>query len=125
MSLSLQKLVFIVIVIFVICNSIRWIPNIYELLQRLKLDEQKSIEWPEWVSSMIQVNHFLVVFNSSVNFYVYYFTHYGMSRKLFKMKSRPSQKQSQPLERDVIISGRVIEASIETENIYLRDINCE
>ena len=124
-ELELAKVSLIVIVIFVICNSIRWIPNIYELLQRLKLDEQKSIEWPEWVSSMIQVNHFLVVFNSSVNFYVYYFTHYGMSLKLFKMKSRPSRKQSQPLEKDVIISGRVIEASIETENMYLREMNCE
>lgn len=122
-ELELAKVSLIVIIIFVICNSIRWIPNIYELLQRLKLDEEKSIEWPEWVNSMIQVNHFLIVFNSSVNFYVYYFTHYGMSLKLFKMKSRPSQKQSQPLEKDVIIRGRVIEASIETENMYLREMN--
>ena len=123
-ELELAKVSLIVIIIFVICNSIRWIPNIYELLQRLKLDEDDRIEWPEWVSSMIQVNHFLTVFNSSVNFYVYYFTHYGMSLKLFKMKSRPSQKQSQPLEKDVIISGRVIEASIETESMYLREMNC-
>ena len=121
---ELAKVSLIVSIIFVTCNSIRWIPNIYELLLRLKHGDVKGFEWPEWVDCMIQVNHFLTVFNSSVNFYIYYFTHYGMPLKSCKMKLRLSQKPSDPIEKEVIISGRVIEASIETETISLREINC-
>ena len=83
---ELAKVSLIVSIIFVICNSIRWIPNIYELILRLKHEDVKGFEWPGWVNCMIQVNHFLIVFNSSVNFYIYYFTHYGMPLKCCKIK---------------------------------------
>ena len=121
---ELAKISLIVSIIFVTCNSIRWIPNIYELLLRLKHEEVETVEWPCWVDCMIQVNHFLIVFNSSVNFYIYYFSYYGMPLKCCKIKSRLSQKPSQPIEKDVIISGRVIKASIEAQTIYLREMNC-
>ena len=125
-ELELAKVSLIVMFVFVVCNSIRWIPNIYELLQRLHHDEgeEKDIKWPAWVDFMIHVNHFLTVFNSSVNFYIYYFTHYGIPVKSCKSKSYVPPKASDQMDMDVIMSGRFIEASVENENFFLREANC-
>ena len=125
-ELELAKVSLIVMLVFVVCNSIRWIPNIYELLQRLhhEEDEDTDIKWPTWVDLMIHLNHSLTVFNSSVNFYIYYFTHYGMPLKACKTKSNIRHITSNQMDTDVIMSGRFIEASIEKETFSLREVNC-
>ena len=71
--------------VFIICHSIRWIPNVYEISQGVltevgsvtSFDEdqvhfQASLVWPDWVSSVTQMSHFLTVLNCSVNFYIYF-----------------------------------------------------
>jgi len=79
-EIVLGKVSLLIVAVFVFCHSIRWIPNIYELIQRLKSDVQSNdqIEWPAWVQYITNISHFLTVFNSSINFYIYYFNHQGI-----------------------------------------------
>ena len=76
-EVMMSKVTVIIAVMFVIFHSIKWIPNIYELLQRTMYGDEE-IEWPLWVDSVAMISHFLIVVNSSVNFYVYWITHYKM-----------------------------------------------
>ena len=78
-GIMLAKVSIGIVVVFVICHSVRWIPNIYELHQRLRRDtEDESIPWPLWVEYTTEISHFLTVLNCSVNFYIYYITRYGV-----------------------------------------------
>ena len=75
---------------FILCHSIRWIPNIYELQQeaatkvRILWDKgllanhliQADLVWPPWVQYTVQFSHLLTTINSSVNFYIYTLKHY-------------------------------------------------
>ena len=70
-EIMLARVSLLITFVFVICHSIRWVPNIYELIQRIN---NQDIEWPSWVESFTCVSHFLTVLNSSVHFYIYYFT---------------------------------------------------
>ena len=74
-ELTLAKVSLIVVFVFVVCHSLRWIPNTYELIQRM-YPNGEHIEWPYWVKLLEQISHFLTVLNASVNFYIYYITHY-------------------------------------------------
>ena len=74
----LAKFSIFIILVLIICHSIKWIPNVYELVQRM-YGEDEYINWPLWIQSVSQISHFLTVLNSSVNFYVYLMTHYGSS----------------------------------------------
>ena len=79
-EIMLAKVSIGIVIVFVICHSVKWIPNIYELVQRLLQETTKSenIAWPLWVQYITEISHFLTVLNSSVNFYIYYITHYGV-----------------------------------------------
>ena len=76
-EVMLAKVSIVIVFVFIMCHSIKWIPNIYELLQRLHTEEE-CIHWPPWVESITQISHFLTVLNSSVNFYIYRATHYDL-----------------------------------------------
>ena len=69
-EIFLARVSLVITFVFMVCHSIRWIPNIYELIQRFTYAE---IQWPYWVESVTCISHFLTVVNSSVNFYIYYF----------------------------------------------------
>merc|ERR1712223_216599 len=60
--------------VFIMCHSIKWIPNIYELLQ-VGRDEGVDLEWPYWIELVSNISHLMTVFNSSVNFYIYFAKH--------------------------------------------------
>jgi len=62
-----------IVAVFVLCHSIKWIPNIYELIQ-VENDEEE-VPWPVWVEYVTCISHALTTFNSSVNFYIYMFKH--------------------------------------------------
>lgn len=62
-----------IVLIFILCHSVKWIPNIYELV-RLSWNDKR--QWPSWVESTTHVAHFLMSVNSSVNFYVYCVKHF-------------------------------------------------
>lgn len=87
-EIMLSKVSLFIVFVFIICHSVKWIPNIYELVERIRSDDNK-IEWPVWVESITYVAHFLTVLNSSVNFYIYCTTHYR-TPIIFCFKSRHS-----------------------------------
>ncbi len=63
-----------IVVVFILCHSVKWIPNLYEL-SRLAREDKRA--WPPWVESVTHISHFLMTVNSSVNFYIYCVKHYG------------------------------------------------
>ena len=72
-EIRLAKVSLIIVFMFIICHSVRWVPNIYELLWRMN---KEKFVWNAWVESVTNISHFSVTLNSSVNFFIYCFTHY-------------------------------------------------
>ena len=59
--------------VFIICHGIRWIPNIFELIQvSHPYFKEDNFLWPLWVENTSIISHFLITLNSSINFYIYY-----------------------------------------------------
>ena len=71
-EIALSKVSLIISLVFILCHSIRFVPNIYELVVRIQA-RNEHVHWPEWVDCFTYLSHLLTVFNSSVNFYIYYF----------------------------------------------------
>ena len=72
-EMSLAKVSIVIVIIFIACHSIRWVPNIYEMIQHTQ--NNGEFQWPSWVESITHVSHLLTTFNSSINFYIYFFSH--------------------------------------------------
>merc|ERR1712141_581565 len=71
-DIVLAKVSLAIVFVFIVCHSIKWIPNIYELMQV----DYGAVEWPYWVEIFVCISHLMVVFNSSVNFYIYFAKHW-------------------------------------------------
>jgi len=56
----------VMVVLFILCNTPRIIPNAMELYYDLREMEKMT-----WVTSLVSVNHLLLVLNSSFNFLIY------------------------------------------------------
>lgn len=67
-EIALAKVSLSIVFVFILCHSVKWIPNLFELA-RLAWDDKR--EWPPWIESVTHISHFLMVLNSSVNFYIY------------------------------------------------------
>lgn len=77
-EIALAKVSLTICLIFILCHSVKWIPNLYELA-RLATEDKRA--WPAWVESVTHISHFLMTVNSSVNFYVYCVKHYKLLSK--------------------------------------------
>ena len=73
-EIDLAKISIIIAAVFLTFHSVKWIPNIYELIQRIQSD-MEEIPWPDWIENVTTVSHFLILLNSSVNYYIYELTH--------------------------------------------------
>ncbi|XP_040579725.1 FMRFamide receptor [Lepeophtheirus salmonis] len=71
-EIILAKVSLAIVFVFFICHSVKWIPNIYELIQV----GTGRLVWPHWIETITNVSHLLTTFNSSVNFYIYFAKHY-------------------------------------------------
>ena len=71
------KINLIVASVFIVCNSIRWIPNTCELLE-VVFQSELGKDWTLLIKKIGHLSNCLIVLNSSVNFYIYYFTHHGI-----------------------------------------------
>jgi len=79
-----------IVAVFIICHSIKWVPNIYELLQVQTgqvFTQDMEVIWPAWVEYVTCLSHLLTTFNSSVNFYIYMFKHF--KRRDTRQGNRP------------------------------------
>ena len=74
-SANLAPILFSVVIVFVICNSLRVILNIYDsaVVEEIIECEKSNIGRypPAWIMCTISVSHLLLMANSSVNFLVY------------------------------------------------------
>lgn len=90
-EVRLAKVSLMIVFVFIICHSARWIPNIYELYSRVISDD---LIWSPWVESVTNVSNFLVVLNSSVNFFIYCVTHYRLISDQFNDDGHNTQFNS-------------------------------
>ena len=74
-SANLAPILFSVVIVFVICNSLRVILNIYDsaVVEEIIECEKSNMGRysPAWIMCTISVSHLLLMANSSVNFLVY------------------------------------------------------
>ena len=89
-EISLAKISLLIMSAFIMCHSVRWVPNIYELIQHMKPDDEE-FEWPEWVDSMTHVSHFLTTLNASINFYIYFFNRFKKHKLKVFLKTKFSE----------------------------------
>ena len=75
-EIALAKVSLALVLIFILCHSVRWIPNVYELVRIVRGQRE---DWPSWIESLTHISHFLTTLNSSVNFYIYCFKHFSNS----------------------------------------------
>ncbi len=68
---AMAMLFFIIIFFFVVCHSGKFVLNFYEISQVFY--DEKDKKWPLWAFLLTRVNHFLLIINSSVNFFIYCF----------------------------------------------------
>jgi hypothetical protein len=72
---KLAPVLFGVVVVFVVCNSLRVILNVYDftVVEGIIVCEKKGVGRlpPAWILCSISVSHLLLMVNSSVNFLVY------------------------------------------------------
>lgn len=80
-EIMLSKVSVIISVMFIICHSIRFVPNIYELIARFHVNagDTSYVMWPDWVEGFTFFSHLLTVLNASINFYIYYFARYKIN----------------------------------------------
>lgn len=64
-EIFLAKVNLIIVLFFILCHSIRWIPHFYEILFGLD-------DWPVWITKVNYINHFAILLNSSINCCIYY-----------------------------------------------------
>lgn len=74
-EIALAKVGLTIAVVFILCHSVKWIPNLYELY---RLTLKSKLSWPLWVECITHVSHFVVTLNSSVNFYIYCVKHFNL-----------------------------------------------
>lgn len=66
---KVAMMLIILVVVFIICHSLRSIINTYECIQLVMYGELKN--WPDWIQVLVHGNHFALVFNSSINIMIY------------------------------------------------------
>ena len=74
-DLSLAPILFGVVIVFVLCNTLRVFLNMYEMsvAEEIVSCEKKGVGRmpPAWIVCTVSVSHLLLMINSSVNFLVY------------------------------------------------------
>ncbi|XP_023341605.1 FMRFamide receptor [Eurytemora carolleeae] len=66
---KLAQVSFIIVFVFILCHSVRWVPNIWEMC------EKDGLEWPVWIEYTTYISHLLTTFNGTVNVLIYFIKH--------------------------------------------------
>ena len=62
-----------ILTVFILCHSVKWIPNIWEL-QQSGLDED-DLDWPVWIEYVTYTSRLLTTINCSTNVFIYFIKH--------------------------------------------------
>ena len=100
-EIMLAKVSVVIVIFFIICHSVRWIPIVYGIVYNHYITDD-NFNLPQWIEICKNVSGFLTVMNSSVNFYIYAITHFQVERNLslrIGFDNCYLCKDSQPYER--------------------------
>ena len=87
-DIVLAKVSLAIVFVFILCHSVKWIPNVYELMYPMWVPDNH--DWPNWIKIITHFSHLALVFNSSVNFYIYLGKHW---RTIFNITASREQPQ--------------------------------
>ncbi|XP_023336275.1 FMRFamide receptor [Eurytemora carolleeae] len=70
---SIAKMLVFIVVVFVCCNVVRMVLNLYEVLQALLVGANGPLmeEWPDWCNALAMLSTLLLTLNSSTNILIY------------------------------------------------------
>ena len=84
-EIVLAKVSLAIVFVFILCHSLKWISTVYELFY-------PPTEWPPWVKIFFHFSRLALVFNSSVNFYIYLGKHW---RTFFNIPESSASNQTE------------------------------
>ena len=94
-EVTLAKISLAIVFTSILFHSVKWVPTIHEFV------DVKGYLASSWILSFEHVSHFLLVFNSSINYYIYAFTRSKIGNKLqtwtrnsFKLMKKPTDEMS-------------------------------
>ena len=58
-----------------VCHSVKWVPNVWELRQVGGEASLQGGEWPEWLQVTTHFSHLLTTLNGSTSVYIYLVKH--------------------------------------------------
>ena len=64
-KIFLAKVNLIIVFFCILCHSIRWIPQFYEIFYGLE-------DWPQWITTVKHISHIAILLTSSINCCIYY-----------------------------------------------------
>ena len=89
-EIVLAKVSLAIVFVFILCHSLKWIPNVYELIYPPNMNE-----WGNWVKIITHFSHLALVFNSSVNFYIYLGKHWQTRQTIFNIPKSSASNQTE------------------------------
>ena len=84
-DIVLAKVSLAIVFVFILCHSLKWISTVYELFY-------PPTEWPPWVKIFFHFSRLALVFDSSVNFYIYLGKHW---RTFFNIPESSASNQTE------------------------------
>ena len=71
-KLYLAKVNLMIAFFFILCHSVRWIHNVYEIINGTTGLKPQSSVLPLWILTALDISIFLIIVASSMNCYIYY-----------------------------------------------------
>ena len=68
-EIALAKVSLAIVFVCILCHSVKWVPNVYELWRATKAKR----DWPPWIESMTYISHFCITLNSRQCFQTCFF----------------------------------------------------
>ena len=60
--------------VFIICHSLKFIPNMYEIRQGVQTSDVNLL-WPKWIEYAASLSHLLITLNASSDVFIYFIKH--------------------------------------------------
>ncbi|XP_023331763.1 FMRFamide receptor isoform X2 [Eurytemora carolleeae] len=69
-EVNLSKISILIVIVFMVCHSLKWLPTVWEITQKGKA--LSDYEWPDWIAKISSMSNFLTTLNGSFTALVYF-----------------------------------------------------